>query len=164
MNRSDNALYKVSAPRAELTFSPMPFWRTDDWSFSDDRPHADLVEDSVLFACSYDEINLHLLPEVWRLRVWLDDDVRVQRLRALGYTTTSGATAVVFAHKSDRDTIESFRPTVYSFDPAGFERTPSNEFVAREPQTALAARDFSFAEAQAKWNFHVIFVDDTAKL
>lgn len=160
----DELLYKISAPRADLVFSPRPFWRTNDWSFSDDQPHEGLIEESLLFAGRFDDVNLHLLPEVWRLRVWLDDETRVERLAGLGFEVMPGLKALVFAHESDRATIESFRPTVFAFDPLGFERTPSDEFVAREARLALWAKQMSFDEMTEAWRFAVVYVTDRAAL
>jgi hypothetical protein len=117
-------LYKVSQPRDDLTFEPRPFWRAQDWSFSDDHPHTGLIEDRVLFAAQFDEINIHLLPKVWRLRVWLDDEERCTRLKQLGFTWKAGARAVIFALESDRESIEAFEPTVYAFDSSGFQKNP----------------------------------------
>lgn len=128
-------LYKVSGPSDDWTFEPRRFWRTQDWSFSDDMPRDGLVEDSVLYAGSFDEVNIHLLPPVWRLRVWLDDEARCERLRTLGFCWAEGTWAVIFAAEADRDEIESFSPTVYTFERSGFEQTPTNEFVSRERRT-----------------------------
>jgi hypothetical protein len=157
-------LYKVSAPRDDLIFLPRAFWRSADWSVSDDKPHADLIEDSLLFAGRFDVVNLHLLPNVWRLRVWLDDEARVERLAGLGYHAVSGAKALVFARETDRAVIESFTPTVFAFDPSGFERTPSDEFVSRQPQKALSARTLSLGDAMREWAFEVVYVSDAAEL
>ncbi len=158
-------LYKVAAPREDLTFHPRPFWRTEDWSRSSDD-EADLagidgcVADRVVYAGAFDDVNLHLLPNVWRLRVWLDDDVRAKRLRDLGYAWDDGARAVIFALAGDRGTIESFCPTVYTFDREGFELTPSDEFVSREPQNAVAVEMLTFTDAKARWAFALVYVPD----
>jgi hypothetical protein len=157
-------LYKVAAPREDLTFRPRPFWRTADWSRSSDD-EADLagteyVEDSVVYAGSFDEVNLHLLPNVWRLRVWLDDDLRSRRLRDLGYAWDDGARAVIFALDRDRGAIGSFSPTVYAFDRSGFELTPSGEYISREARVAVSVETLTFAEAKARWAFALVYVTD----
>ena len=152
-----NLLYKVSQPRDDLTFEPRPFWRAQDWSFSDDHPHNGLIEDRVLFVAQFDEINIHLLPKVWRLRVWLDDEERCRRLKQLGFAWKTGARAVIFALESDRESIESFVPTVYAFDSSGFQRTPSDEFVSWEPRKAVSVETLPFDEARQRWQFDLLY-------
>jgi hypothetical protein len=155
-----DALYKVSRPRDDWTFGPGRFWRTEDWSFSDDRPHDGLIEDRVLYAAPLEEINIHLMPEVWRLRVWLDDEERCRELERLGFTWETECHAIIFALESDRDTIESSCPTVYAFDRAGFERAPTVEFVSGEPREAVSAETVSFAHARRRWRFDVLYGRD----
>ena len=157
-------LYKVSEPRHDRVFEPRAFWRAEDWSFSDDHPHEGLIEDHVLYAAEFDEINIHLLPKVWRLRVWLDDDERCRRLEGLGFSWDAGARAAIFARDADRRAIEAFSPTVFSFDRAGFERTPTNEFVSREPRTAISVETIPFEEARRRWRFDLIYIDDSDAL
>ena len=161
-------LYKVAPPREDWMFQPRRFWRTEDWSSSTDHEReghvadesAIYIEDQVLYVASFDEVNIHVFPKVWRLRVWLDDDVRTERLRRLGYALRPDARAVIFALEGDREAIEAFSPTVFLFDPDGFERTPSNEFVSREPRTAVSCETMAFDEAHARWRFDLIYVAD----
>ncbi len=157
-------LYKVSEPRGDWTFEPRPFWRAEDWSFSDDQRHDGLVEDHVLYAAEFNEINIHLFPRVWRLRVWLDDDERCARLKSLGFSWAPGSRAVIFAREDDRGSIESFSPTVFAFDRSGFEQTPTNEFVSREPQAAVSGETLPFEEARKRWQFELIYVDNLEEL
>lgn len=157
-------LYKVSHPRDDWTFEPRSFWRTEDWSFSDDQPHDGLIEDLVLYVAEFDEINIHLLPKVWRLRVWLDNEERSKRLERLGFSWKTGSRAVIFALESDRESIESFAPTVYAFDRSGFERTPTDEFVSREPRKAVTAETMSFDQAREQWQFDLLYVSDSDEL
>lgn len=159
-----NLLYKVSPLRDELTFEPRPFWRAEDWSFSDDHPHDGLIEDHVLYAAQFDEINIHLLPRVWRLRVWLDDEERCRKLKQLGFVWKAGSRAVIFALEADREAIESFLPTVYVFDRAGFQRTPTDEFVSREPRKAISAETVPFHEARQRWQFDLLYVTNSEEL
>jgi hypothetical protein len=157
-------LFKVTEPGRGDRFEPRPFWRTDDWSMSDDHPHEGLVEDRVLYAAEFDEVNIHLLPRVWRLRVWLDSPERSRRVRECGFDWPSGARAVLFVAESDRAEVESFAPTVFAFDRAGFERTPSNEFIARVAQTAVSKETLSITDALARWQVEVLYVPDPAAL
>lgn len=153
-------LYKVSAPRDDWTFEPRPFWRAEDWSFSDDHERDGLLEDCVLYAADFNEINVHLLPHVWRLRVWLDDEERCARLKGLGFFWTAGSRALIFALEADQGSIESFSPTVFAFERSGFEQAPTNEFVSREPRTAISAETVSWQDALRRWQFDVIYVTD----
>lgn len=157
-------LYKVSEPREDWTFKPRRFWRTEDWSFSDDQEREGLIEDCVLYAGEFDEINIHLLPKVWRLRVWLDDEDRSGRLNDLGFSWRPGARAIIFALEGDRESIESFTPTIYAFERSGFEKTPTDEFVSREPQIAVSAETVPFEEARQRWKFDLLFIADADAL
>jgi hypothetical protein len=160
----DDLLYKVSEPAHDNTFEPRPFWRTADWAFSDDRPHDGLIEDSVLYAAEFDEVNIHLLPRVRRLRVWLDHEERVRRLRACGFDWPGDPKALLFVARTDQRKVEEFAPTVFAFDRAGFHRTPTHEFVSREAQTAISVETIPIADALRRWRVEVIYVPDTAAL
>lgn len=157
-------LYKVSEPRDDWSFEPRRFWRAEDWSFSADHPGNGLVEDRVLFAAEFDDINIHLLPRVWRLRVWLDDDERRAGLGRLGYSWAASARAVIFALEADRHAVESFKPTVFAFERSGFVRTPTNEYVSRAPRAAVSAETMSFEEARGRWQFDVVYVVESDAL
>jgi hypothetical protein len=157
-------LYKVSAPSHTDLFEPRSFWRSEDWAFSDDHPHDGLIEDHVLYAGEFDEVNIHLLPHVWRLRVRLDDEERRARLRACGFDFDTASRALIFVGEEHRSTVESFEPTVFAFDRAGFERTPTNEFVSREPRRAVSKEMIPIAEAIARWQVEITYVSDTAAL
>lgn len=157
-------LYKVSEPREDWTFEPRRFWRREDWSFSDDQERVGLIEDCVLYAAQFDEINIHLLPKVWRLRVWLDDEDRSARLKRLGFAWRPGSRAIIFALEADRESIESFSPTVYAFERSGFEKTPTDEFISREPRVAVSAETVPFDEARQHWQFDLLYVADSEAL
>jgi len=161
---STDLLYKVASPRPDWTFYPRPFWRLPDWSSSTEDETEGYVEDSVLYVAAFDEVNIHLLPKVWRLRVWLDNPKRSERLRALGYMWAEGSRAVIFAQERDREAVESFSPTVFAFSRDGFESTPSNEFISREPRVALSCETISLREAKDRWSFELVYVDDIKSL
>jgi hypothetical protein len=160
----DDLLFKVSEPRFGDRFEPRSFWRTDDWAFSDDHPREGLIEDSVLYAAEFDEVNIHLLPRVWRLRVWLDSKERSRRLRECGFDWRSGARALLFVAENDRADVEGFAPTVFAFKRSGFERTPTNEFISRVAQTAVSKETISIADALARWQVEIRYVPDAAAL
>ena len=157
-------LYKVSEPRHGDRFEPRPFWRSDDWAFSDDQPHDGLTQDNVLYAAEFDEVNIHLLPRVWRLRVWLDSPERCRRLRACGFDWQRDTRAVLFVSERDRAEVERFEPTVFAFDRSGFERTPTSEFVSRDARTAVSKETIPIRDALARWRVEIIYVPDTAAL
>lgn len=161
MTDTESLLYKVSEPGRGTTLAPRVFWHSEDWSFSDDHPHDGLIEDCVLYAAPFDEINIHLLPSVWRLRVWLDEDARRDRLRAMGYTWPEGLRAVIFTSSENEALIQQFVPTVYAFDRAGFEEIPTGEFITRTAQTAVAIEEIPLPIALRRWHVEVIYVSDT---
>lgn len=160
----DDLLYKVSQPGHGDRFEPRPFWRTEDWAFSDDRPHDGLIEDCVLYAAEFDEVNIHLLPNVWRLRVWLDNPDRARRLRGAGFDWRPDTRAALFVAERDRTDVERFAPTVFAFNRSGFERTPTNEFITRAAQTAVSKETIPIADALTRWHVEVIYVPDAAEL
>ncbi len=157
-------LYKVAAPRDDWTFHPRPFWRTPDWSSSTEDQTEGYIEDCVLYVAEFDEVNIHLLPKVWRLRVWLDNPKRSERLKTLGYDWAEGSRAVIFAQERDREAVESFSPTVFAFERDGFESTPSNEFISREPRAAVSCETIPFRESKNRWSFGLVYVDDIKTL
>jgi hypothetical protein len=158
----DELLYKVSEPGHGDRFGPRPFWLTDDWDFSDDHPHDGLIEDCVLFAGDFDEVNIHLLPRVWRLRVRLDTQDRCRRLRACGFQWQPDVRAVLFVAESDRAQVEGFAPTIFAFDRSGFERTPTDEFISRDARTAVSKETIPIADALARWHVEIIYLPDAA--
>jgi hypothetical protein len=157
---SDGYLYKVAPPRKDLLFEPRAFWRTQDWSSSDDDPRDGYIQEHVLYAGAFDEVNIHLLPKVWRLRVWLDDEDRCARLRALGFEWLEVARAAIFVHEKDRSKVEEFAPTVFAFEREGFEEVPTREWVSREPRRAIDSVTLAFAEVRSRWDFQIFDIPD----
>lgn len=152
-------LYKVSEPREDLTFVPSRFWRTEDWTSSSTRIREGHIEDTLLYAAEFDEVNIHLLPKVWRLRVWVDGH-NVERLRRLNLDWRPGCRALIFCRAQDREAIGTFRPTIFRFAREGFEPVPSNEFVSRSPQTAVGAETIGMLEALERWRVELRYVED----
>jgi GNAT superfamily N-acetyltransferase len=89
----------------------------------------------------------------------LDDENR-QRLADLGFATAPGNAVAIFVNEADQAQIADFKPTVYRFDAAAFERTPSNEFVSRKPVTAIGIEQFTMPVVVARWKIQVIAVPD----
>jgi hygromycin-B 7''-O-kinase len=152
-------VYKVSPPRKSRTFEPSVFYRTEGFKSSSTRPKPGYIRDTLLYAGDEREVSIHLFPDIDRLRVWLDDEKR-QRLAAVGFATAPGKHVAIFVSESDQAKIPDFKPTVYSFDAADFERTPSNEFVSRRPVTAVGVEEFTMPVVLERWKIQVIAVPD----
>ena len=152
-------LYKVSRARTDNIFEPIKFWRSPDWSISTRVPQASYILEEVLYAGDFNDVNIHLLPKVPRLRIWLSDRV-VNELQKLDIVVESHYTALIIARISDWETIENFCPTINYFDEAGFEITPSQEYISRTPQTAIKVETISIFEAIVRWNIELYFVED----
>jgi RimJ/RimL family protein N-acetyltransferase/ribosomal protein S18 acetylase RimI-like enzyme len=150
-------IYKVSPPRESWLFEPAVFYRTADFKSSSTRPKPGYIRDTLLYAGDEREISIHLFPDIDRLRVWLDDGYR-QRLATLGFATEPGKQVAIFVNEADQAKIPDFKPTVYRFDAADFERTPSNEFVSRRPVTAIGFQQFTMPVVLQRWKVQVIAV------
>lgn len=156
-------LYKVSAPRDDLWFEPRQFWRTADWKSSSDRPKEGYIQDRVLYAGDFDEVNIHLLPKVRRIRIWPQDRAW-QVLQSLGIAAPPEVRAIIVAFERDRETILNFSPTINTFHRTDFEPVPSNEYISRVPRQAIAQETIPIQEAIARWKISVTFVDDLDSL
>src|SRR5690348_6678507 len=115
----NNYLYKVSPPRSDLMFYPSTFWHTSDWESSTDRRRPGYIEDKVLYAGDFDEVNIHLYPRVRTARVRAVD-ADALTLQRFGLPCVPGKTAHIFCAISCREAVESFSPTVFKFNPNGF--------------------------------------------
>ena len=62
-------LFKVASPREDGMFYPSTFWRMRDWESSTTCRREGYIEDEVLFAGDFDEVNIHLFPRVRTVRV-----------------------------------------------------------------------------------------------
>jgi hypothetical protein len=152
-------LYKVSPARPNNIFEPSKFWRSADWNASLKEPRDGYILEEVLYAGDFNDVNLYLLPNVPRMRIWLSDRV-VDRLKQLDIMVESHFTALIIARISDWEAIENFHPTINYFDEAGFEMTPSQEYISRTPQTAIKVETISIFEAIERWNIELYFVED----
>ena len=152
-------LYKVSAPRAEVTFFPSTFWHTADWESSTTRYRKGYIEDRVLYVGDFDEINIHLLPRVRTVRVRAEDaDFSV--LYECGVECSPDKTAYIFAPSSRKKEVESFHPTIFKFDARGFKRVRKGEFVSWKPQKAISYETISIDEAVKRWNIQIHYTND----
>ena len=152
-------LYKVSEPRTEKMFYPGTFWHTSDWESSTTRRRKGYIEDEVLFAGDFDEVNIHLFPRVRTVRV-RSVDADVSTLLDLGLRCSPGRSAYIFIHQARRQEVESFHPTIFKFSLDGFARVRKGEYISREPQQAISSETIAIAEAVKRWNVQTCYVDD----
>jgi hypothetical protein len=155
----DVQLFKVASPRVDMTFHPSRFWHTQDWESSSTRPREGYVEDTVVFAGDFDEVSIHLFPRVRTVRVRAVD-AKAKQLQDLGMTCDSGVTAHIFVPSARQREVESFHPTVFTFQPHGFTRVRRGEYVSWQPQRAISSETISMNEALARWNIEACYVDD----
>jgi hypothetical protein len=156
-------LYKVSAPRTDRMFYPSTFWHTSDWESSTTRPREGYIEDEVLFAGDFDEVNIHLFPRVRTVRV-RSVDVGVSTLGDLGFRCTPGKSAYIFVCGTCRQEVESFHPTIFKFHSDGFVRVRTGEYISRQPQLAISAETISITDACEYWKVEACYVDDLDSL
>ena len=152
-------LYKVTTPRADLAFFPSTFWHTLDWESSTNRYRDGYIEDKVLYAGDFDEVNIHLFPRVRTVRIRAVDTEHAN-LQTCGLSCVPSKTAYIFCNAKSRDKVESFNPTVFKFDPVGFTRVRKGEYVSWLPQRAISFETLSIAEAIVKWNVQTCYVPD----
>ena len=152
-------LYKVSQPRKNMRFEPSKFWHTTDWKRSSQNPKPGYVEDVVLYAAGFDEISIHLLPKVRRLRVWIKPETTAH-LSDMGFQWGAECRALIFAAVDCREMVANFCPTIFTFEDDGFEPLPTNEFIAREAKTAASCETVTMREAIARWSIEIKYVDD----
>ena len=142
-----------------MVFYPSRFWHTRDWESSTTRPRDGYVVDDVLYAGDFDEVSIHLFPRVRTVRV-RSVDAGSARLEALGLQCSPGSSAHIFVNKTYRTVVESFRPTLFTFDSSGFTHARRGEYVSRKPQRAMTVETLSMAEAMVRWNIEACYVDD----
>ena len=149
-------LYKVTAPREDQKFFPSKFWRTENWDSSSNRPRENYIEDLVLYAGDFDEVNIHLLPRVRRLRFW-SNETNKALLHDFSLAFTDASNAAIVADSGHEDLVLSFSPTVYTFMKDGFENVRNGEYVSRTPRTAVGCEKLPFVDAIRRWQFTMIF-------
>lgn len=152
-------VYKVTAPRELMRFEPSVFYRTEDFQSSSNRLKPGYIQDTLLYAGDAEEISIHLLPKIDRLRVVLTEQHRRQ-LATLGWTVPPEARIAMFVHAADVPGLRGFRPTVYCFDARHFARTPSNEFVARTAVDAIGMCELEMRDILERWRIQIIPITD----
>ena len=152
-------LYKVSAPRSDMVFYPSTFWHTLDWESSTTRYREGYIEDEVLFAGDFDEVNIHLFPRVRTVRV-RSKDADASVLRSYGIECYPGKTAYLFLEKSYEEEVDSFHPTIFKFNSHGFQHVRKGEYVSWRPQRAISYETIKIIDAVKRWDVQACYVDD----
>ena len=117
----------------------------------------------MLFAGEFDEVSIHLFPRVTTVRVRaVDADPVIMREQDIECRPDKNAW--IFCPANRRTEVESFRPTVFTFDTAGFIRVRRGEYVSWAPRQAIASETLAIAEAIERWNIQCLFVEDLALL
>ncbi len=144
-------------------FYPGAFWHTPDWESSTTRFREGYIRDEILYASDFDEVNIHLFPRVRTVRV-RSVDCDEFMLRDLGFKCTPGKTAHIFIHRSCKQAVESFHPTIYKFKMNGFVHIHKGEYVSWDPQSAISSETIPIDEAVIRWNVQTCYVDDVDNL
>jgi hypothetical protein len=155
----EKCLYKVSPPRSDLMFQPSTFWRSATWDSSTDRYREGYFEEKVLYAGDFDEVNIHIFPRVRTVRVRARDADH-ETLHRCGQSCEPGKKAYIFCAHSRRIEVESFSPTVFTFNPVGFTNVRNGEYISRQPQMAMASQTYSMAAAIQNWNVQACYIEN----
>ena len=156
-------LYKVTAPRKSMVFNPTRFYRTSDFRSSSTRAKPGYISDCLLYAGAFDEISIHLLPRIHRIRVKNSEAAR-RKLLCLGIETDSDKKCYIFVNKEDERRIMEFEANVYVFEDRHFTKTPSNEYISREPVEAIGSESYGMPEILRRWCIRLISVDSVPEL
>lgn len=156
---SPRFLYKVSPPREDMLFRPSTFWHSSDWKSSTTRERVGYVREELLYAGDFEEVNIHLFPRVRTVRV-RSTDADAAVLSSLGIRCMPGKSAWIFVSQLSREDVESFSPTIFTFQTDGFVRVRNGEYVSRQPQRALSSETIGMPEAFDRWNVEACYADD----
>lgn len=156
-------LYKVSAPSESMVFKPTRFYRTEDFRSSSRRSRPGYIPDCLLYAGDFEEISIHLFPEIHRIRVRNSEDSR-GALSILGFETDPARRCYIFVNREDETRIKEFEANVYIFEDRHFTKTPSNEYISREPVEAVGSESYAMPEILKRWSIQLIPVDSVRAL
>ncbi len=156
-------LYKVSAPRESLLFEPTRFYRTEDFRSSSRRSKPGYIPDCLLYAGDLEEISIHLFPKIHRIRVRNSEESRGE-LSILGFETDPARRCCIFVNREDETRIVEFEANVYIFEDRHFTKTPSNEYISREPVEAIGSEVYAMPEILHRWSIQLIPVDSVPEL
>ena len=156
-------LYKVSAPRESMVFSPTRFYRTEDFRSSSRRSKPGYIPDCLLYAGDFEEISIHLFPKIHRIRVRNSEESRGE-LSILGFETDAARRCCIFVNREEETRIVEFEANVYVFEARHFTKTPSNEYISREPVEAIDSEVYAMPEILKRWSIQLIPVDSVCAL
>ena len=156
-------LYKVTAPRKTKVFNPTKFYRTQDFWSSSPRPKPGYICDCLVYAGDFDEISIHLFPKIHRIRV-RNSEISRNELSILGIETDPGKRCFIFVNRGDETQIKEFVANVYIFEYRHFTKTPSNEYISREPVEAIGSEVYAMPEILRLWGIQLITVDSVPDL
>ena len=156
-------LYKVTAPRESKLFNPTRFYRTQDFRSSSTRLKPGYIKDCLLYVGDSEEIAIHLFPKIDRIRVRNSEASRL-KLSHLGFETDPSRKCYIFAHREDQRKIMEFEATVYAFEDRHFMKTPSNEYISRDPVEAISSESYTMSEILRRWCIQLILVASIPKL
>ena len=156
-------LYKVTAPLKSRLFNPTKFYRTQDFRSSSPRPKPGYICDCLVYAGDFAEISIHLFPKIHRIRVRNSESSR-RELMNLGIETDPSKRCFIFVNKGDETQIMAFVANVYIFEDRHFTKTPSNEYISREPVEAIGSESYAMPEILRRWGIQLITVDSVPEL
>ena len=156
-------LYKVTAPRKSKVFNPTKFYRTSDFRSSSTRAKPGYIPDCLLYAGDFEEISIHLFPRIHRIRVRNSEASR-RKLLCLGIETDPDKKCYIFVNTEDKRRIMEFEANVHVFEDRHFAKTPSNEYISREPVEAIGSESYGMPEILRRWCILLIPVDSVPEL
>ena len=156
-------LYKVTAPRKTKVFNPTKFYRTQDFWNSSPRPKPGYICDCLVYAGDFEEISIHLFPNIHRIRVRNSESSR-RELMNLGIETDPGKRCFIFVQREDQRQIMDFEANVYVLEDRHFTKTPSNEYISRKPVEAIGSEVYAMPEILRLWGIQLITVDSVPDL
>ncbi len=67
-------------------------------------------------------------------------------------------------NREDETRIAEFEANVYVFEVRHFTKTPSNEYISREPVEAIGSESYTMQEILRRWRIQLIPVDSVPEL
>jgi len=127
------------------------------------KPQPGFIKDCLLYAGTFHEMAIYLMPNIFRVLVPNKHNF-FELLNGLGFKCGSQKSSVIFINESDYQKTLEFRPTVFTFEKKYFTKTPSNEYVSKEPVTASRWDTYSMTTALEKWEIELLTVPNVRDL
>ena len=108
-------------------------------------------------------MTIPLFPRVHTVRVRAAD-ASPATLATCAVTASPDAPAYVFYGAASANEVAHFRPTIWHFHAAGFERVRRGEYVSRTARRPFAAETVSIAAACERWHIQACPVPDLSAL